>query len=180
MIRAFLALPVPEDITQRLGAAQSRLRLPRPVPRENFHLTLAFLGAVPEPVLEDLHLVLEGLRLFPALLRLDGLGVFGGNEPESIHARIAGDARLLADQKKVAQAARALDIEIPARKFVPHVTLGRFRRGEAQPDSLAAAIEGVGALTSDLWLAEEMVLYRSTLRDDGPIYDALARYPLPR
>ena len=178
MIRAFLALPVPEDIIHRLSGVQSRLRLPRPVPRENFHITLAFLGKVPEPVLEELHFTLEALSLHPPLLRLDGLGVFGGDEPDALHARIAGDARLLSDQKKVTQAARALDIEIKARKFVPHITLGRFRRGEAQPQSLAAAMEGIGALTSEPWLAEEMVLYRSTLREEAPLYDVLARYPL--
>ncbi|HPD93562.1 MAG: RNA 2',3'-cyclic phosphodiesterase [Rhodobacter sp.] len=178
MIRAFLALPVPESILHRLTAVQHRLPLPRPLDPAGFHITLVFLDRQPESVLEDLHHAIAALALYPPLLRLDGLGTFGGDTPEALHVRIAGDARLNAIQMKTVRAARAMGIAVPARKFVPHVTLGRFRAGEAQPDTLARAMQAVEPVTSDLWLAEEMVLYRSTLRPEGPAYDALASYRL--
>ena len=178
MIRAFLALPLPEPILDRLTIAQHRLPLPRPLEPETFHITLVFLDRQPEPVLEEFHHALEAMVRHAPLLRLDGLGTFGGNDPDNLHVRIAGDARLNALQMKAAHAARELGIEVPGRKYVPHVTLGRFRKGEAQPAALARAMAQVEPLTSTLWLAEEMVLYRSTPRPEGPLYDPLARYKL--
>jgi 2''-5'' RNA ligase len=178
MIRAFLALPLPDPILHRLTELQHRLPLPRPLDTETLHITLVFLDRQPEPVLEDYHHALAAMALAPPLLRLDGIGTFGGNEPESLHVRIGADARLSAIQMKTARAARGAGIEVPSRKFVPHVTLGRFRKGEVQPATLARAIEKVEPVTSDLWLAQEMVLYRSTPRSEGPSYDPLASYPL--
>ncbi|MCB1388978.1 MAG: RNA 2',3'-cyclic phosphodiesterase [Rhodobacteraceae bacterium] len=178
MIRAFLALPLPAPIVHKLTIAQHRLPLPRPLDAETFHITLVFLDRQPEPLLEELHHAIEAMALFPPLLRLDGLGTFGGGDPDNLHVRIAGDARLAAVQMKVSRAARQLGIAIPARKFAPHVTLGRFRKGEAQPAELARAMQAVEPVTSDLWLAEEMVLYRSTPRPEGPAYDPLATYKL--
>lgn len=178
MIRAFLALPLPEPIRHQLTVVQHQLRLPRPVAAEGFHLTLVFLDSQPEPLLEDFHLALDALAFDPPLLRLDGLGTFGGGAPTQVHARIAGDASLGALQKKASRAAREAGIALESRKFMPHVTLGRFRAGEMPPEMLARAIEAVEPVTSDAWLAEDMVLYRSTLRPEGPLYDPLATYRL--
>ncbi len=178
MIRAFLALPLPEPVVHRLTVAQHRLPLPRPLDPESFHVTLVFLDTQPEPVLEELHYALESRTLPAPVLRLDGFGSFGGADPLSLHAVIAADPRLTALQAKLAQAARGVGIALPARRFVPHVTLGRWRKGEAQPDLLARALGAFGPLTSEPWVADELVLYRSLLRPEGAVYDPLARYPL--
>lgn len=175
MIRAFLALPLPDPLKDRLALVQHRLPLPRPVDAGSFHVTLAFLDTQPEPVLEDLHLALDGLRLPAPLLRLAGLGTFGGATPDNVHALIAPEPRLSALQAKVARVVRTCGITLPARRFVPHVTLGR---GAVDPVPLARAMAAVGAVTSDPWVPEALVLYRSTLLRSGPAYDPLARYAL--
>lgn len=175
MIRAFLALPMPEGITHRLTLAQHPLPLPRPVEAGMLHLTLVFLDSQPESVLEDLHLILDGLRLPAPVLRLAGLGAFGGAAPDSVHALIAPDARLTTLQAKVARAARDVGIALPARRFVPHVTLGR---GVCEPAELARGMAAAGAVTSEPWTATEMILYRSTLLKSGSAYDPLAVYAL--
>ena len=175
MIRAFLALPVPESVARALSLAQARLPLPRPVPPENFHITLAFLDAQPEPVLEDLHLTLEGLRLPAPRLALAGFGSFGGAVPDNVHALIAPDPALAALQAKVSRAARQAGIALPARRFVPHITLGR---GPHDAAALARALAGLTPLRADPWTAPEMILYRSTLLKSGSAYDPMAAYPL--
>ncbi len=178
MIRAFLALPVPDDIRLRLSALQHRLPLPRPIPYENFHVTLTFLDRQPEPLLEELHHAIETMTLPAPRLRLDGLGSFGGNEPDAVHARLADDPALSALSAKLTRAAREAGIAVKARKFVPHITLGRLRTHEVGPETLARALGALGEVTSQPWLAETLVLYRSTLRADGPVYDPLVEYPL--
>jgi 2'-5' RNA ligase len=178
VIRAFLALPLPDVMLHRLTIVQHTLRLARPIPAENLHVTLAFLGEQPEHLLEEMHLFLTARPLPMPVLKLEGLGVFGGENPRNLHARIAPDPRLTALQSRVTQAARVAGITLERRKFVPHVTLARFAKGEVSAATLAAGLQTVGALRSDAHVADEMVLYRSTLRADGAVYDAMAEYPL--
>lgn len=178
MIRAFLALPLPDPLLHRLTILQHTLRLERPVPPENLHLTLAYLGEQQEPKLEELHLFLTARALPMPVLHLDGLGVFGGNKPRNIHARLRPDPRLKALQARVVQAARDAGLALERRKFVPHITLARFAKDEISAASLAAKIEAVGAISGTPLVVDEMILYRSTLRADGAVYDPLAEYPL--
>jgi RNA 2',3'-cyclic 3'-phosphodiesterase len=180
MIRAFLALPLPEPMIHSLTVAQHRLRLDSPVPPENLHVTLAFLGDQREPVLEELHQLLDTRALPMPVLRLDGLGVFGGAKPRNLHATLAPDPGLSALHGKVASAVRDAGIALERRKFVPHVTLARFGPGAASAHALAASIEALGALRSEPHAIDMLVLYWLTLRRDGAVYDPLAEYPLGR
>lgn len=173
MIRAFLALPLPQALADLLVPAQAALRLPRPVPARDFHVTLAFLGDQREDLLEELHLALEALRLPAPLLALDGLGVMGDRV---IHAAIRPDPGLERLQARVAQAARGLGMVLERRRFRPHVTLGRGPLPD--PQTLARAIERAGPVTSPAVPAPVLALYRSRLRPEGPLYDVLAEYPL--
>jgi len=178
MIRAFLGLALPDPLAHALTVAQHRLRLARPIPPENLHVTLAFLGEQPEPVLEELHHVLTARPLPAAVVQLTGLGVFGGDKPRSLHATLAPDPGLVALQGRVTVAARAAGLTLERRRFAPHVTLARFRPGEASAPALAAMLGAHGPLVSEPARVEEMILYRSTLRRDGSVYDPLAAYPL--
>jgi RNA 2',3'-cyclic 3'-phosphodiesterase len=176
MIRAFLALPLPDDLADRLVPIQAALLLPRPVPMQDFHVTLAFLGDVREDVLDELHLALEGARLPAPMLALDGLETFGGARVENVHAVIRPDPALERLQARVVQLARSLGIRIEKRRFQPHVTLGRGPVDDVA--ALARAMERVGAVTSPPLPALRLTLYRSRLRPEGPLYDPLADYPL--
>ena len=63
--RLFIAVGIPDDVKQTLGRIQSELkpRLPqtRMVRAEGMHLTLKFLGPVPEKKLRDLTEALDGI-----------------------------------------------------------------------------------------------------------------------
>jgi RNA 2',3'-cyclic 3'-phosphodiesterase len=176
MIRTFLALPLPDELSDLLVPVQAALLLPRPVPQQDFHVTLAFLGDVREDVLDELHLALLGARLPAPMLALAGLGTFGGARVDNVHAVIRPDPVLDRLQARVVQLARRLGIRLEKRRFQPHVTLGRG----AVPDiaALARAMERAGAVTSPAKPALRLTLFRSRLRPEGPLYDALADYPL--
>ena len=178
MIRAFLALPLPESVVAHLALVQTRLRLMRPVPRENFHITLVFLGEQREDALEELHLAADAMALPGFRLRLDGLAVFGGDSPRNLHAAIAPEPALARLQSRLRRAAQLAGMKPEARRFVPHVTLARFRPGEAGAAGLAQAMQAVGALDATPFAVDRFALYRSHLRADGAQYDMLAEYPL--
>lgn len=176
MIRAFVALPLPQDLADRLVPVQAALRLPRPVPEQDFHVTLAFLGEMREDLLDEVHGALSALRLPAPLLAVDGLGTFGGARPEGVHAAIRPDPVLERVQAKVVQALRGVGAVLDRRRFQPHVTLGRGRIDD--PAGLAAAMGRIGAVTSPALPVRQMTLYRSRLRPKGSLYDSLADYPL--
>ena len=179
MKRVFLAIDLPDDIRAALTVQQFLLPLPRRVPPESFHLTLVFLGDCPLPVLEAMHEALASLSLPALSVQIQGFGLFGGDRPHSCHACLAPNPPLMALQAKVETAARRAGASPPARRFHPHVTLGRFR---PPPLPEIMGLERAVALGAGFALppfhAREMVLFESHLGGKSPHYAPLARYPL--
>src|SRR5229473_1808380 len=92
MIRAFIAINLPPTARARLAQLQRELQLTfvagavRWVRPEQIHLTLKFLGDVPEESLSDLETALRRAcqASVPLELRADGLGCF----PHPQNARV--------------------------------------------------------------------------------------------
>lgn len=178
MIRAFVALPLPPEVRERLAMAQFLLPLPRKLPPESLHVTLAFLGDTPEPVLEEVHLALSALHLPPVRLALQGFGLFGGDRPRSFHALVVPDAALDHLHARVARACAMAGATPEARRFVPHVTLGRFRANMVDAMRLERAVADGAGFAAGPWIADRVMLFRSDSGADGPHYQELADYPL--
>jgi 2'-5' RNA ligase len=131
-LRLFCALLVPDDTTERLAAWQDEafagVSDVRPLPRDHLHVTLAFLGHRP---VEELDGILGALgeaseRAKPPLLSLHGyretrsVGMLTFDDEGGRAAALAADlhGRLA-----------ALGVYEPERrKWLPHVTVLRFRR----------------------------------------------------
>ncbi len=179
MMRLFVALPLPAALRQRLNLVQFLLPMPRRVDPEAMHLTLSFIGEVPGTLAEDVHAALSAVGHPPLSLRLAGLGLFGGAAPRNAHALVAPDPALVRLQRKVDTAVRQAGAAPEPRRFVPHVTLGRFPplAGEAALRLERAVAEGAG-LGPEPFAVQAFALYRSTLGRAGAHYEALAEYPL--
>jgi len=180
VIRAFVAIFPPDEVVGALVAAQAGLPAGRAVEPENLHLTLAFLGENPEPLLEDVHFALEAIRAPAFPLALAGLGLMGDARPRSLHAEVAPEPRLSALRDKVVQAARGAGLRLERTRYRPHVTLARFGAGVAPEDverARAFAARGAG-FRAGPFDAAAFHLVRSQLGRAGPTYDTLATYPL--
>ena len=178
-MRVFLALPVPEALALPLLSVQERIRVGRPVPEEDLHLTVAFLDDQPDDALEALHEGLEARRLPPCRITPRALSVFSPRKPRLLALDCERDAALVALHEAVRSAAREAGIALGRERFRPHVTLVRFSR--LHPDEEAKIARVLGALPDaalpDPVPAGPLTLYSSTLTESGPIYEALAEYP---
>jgi RNA 2',3'-cyclic 3'-phosphodiesterase len=146
---------------------------------ETFHLTLAFLDEVPGARLYDVHDALECVRSPAFDLTLQGVGLFGGAKPRAAWAGVVPCASLDRLQAKVEFAARRAGAPPEARRFVPHVTLGRF--APPPPDEamrLERAVAGQAGFAAGPFAVTEFVLMESHMSAKGSRYDDLARYPL--
>lgn len=180
MIRAFVALTPPEDVAASLVAAQAGLPAGRAVEREALHLTLAFLGEHPEPILEDVHYALSAIRGPRFELRLEGLGMFGEGKPRVVYAGVAPEPALGRLREKVVQAARGAGLELERNRFRPHVTLARLG-GKPDPEDFerlrAFTARGAG-FRAGPFTVERFELMRSRLGRAGATYEPLASYEL--
>ncbi|MCB1335695.1 MAG: RNA 2',3'-cyclic phosphodiesterase [Roseivivax sp.] len=179
-MRAFVGIPVTEAAAGPMLRLQDALRLPRPVPEENLHLTLAFLDECDLPTLEQVNEGLEAIVAPAMTLRVAHLDLIGSTQaPGLIAAMIAPDPALTALRNRVRRVAEDAGVPLARERFRPHVTLIRIPRAE-QVHLAARARAAVGAtLLHGLELsADRFALYRSTIGTHGSVYDVLAEYPL--
>lgn len=167
----FFALVPPPELAQSLGVLArdvARRARGRPVPAENIHLTLAFVGAWPLarlPALLDAGAQLRGTRIE---LTLDTLGGFRRAGVAWIGA--AATPPLTALATFLAAALAEVGVALDDRPLAPHVTLARKCRGP-YPEERVAPLA---------WSADEVTLLESQTRAEGARYRALARWPLAR
>lgn len=179
MIRAFLALPLPEQALSALRVQQFLLPLPRKVDPDGFHLTLVFLGEQPEPVLQAAHDLFTETRVPPFPLSLKSLGLFGGTKPRAAWAGVSPSEPLHRLQAKLDHAARSAGIATEARRFTPHVTLGRFPPPPPEETfRLERAIAAGATFATPAWTVDHFILYESRQTKQGSVYSELARYDL--
>lgn len=181
-MRLFVGLPLPQRVRDELGraldphrAAWPGLRWPDP---ETWHVTLSFLGEVPETVLPDLEtrLARAASRYAPMTLSLVGAGAF----PSARRARVFWTGVYgcrpqlvrLADSLG-AGALRAGAVHADRRRLRPHLTLARSR---ADAD-LQRLVEDFGAFAGTGWEAGAVHLVRSHL-GAAVRYETVAEYPL--
>jgi 2'-5' RNA ligase len=187
--RLFVALEPPDPVRRRLAALADELRRAggrageeiRWVPPANVHLTLQFLGAVPEERVPGVEAALRDAarEARPLSLAVRGVGGFpNARRPRVVWAGLEGDLAPLA-AFVAGLGARLAKLGFPPedRPFSPHLTLGRARDRRGAP-GLAGALAGVSQEAPAPWRAGEVVLFESHLSPRGPRYEAIARAPI--
>jgi 2'-5' RNA ligase len=179
MPRLFVALPVPEEITDDLIALQSGVPDARWVAPENFHVTLCFAGEVQGGVLRDLEEELSDISSPPFTVAIAGVEQFSsGKQPRALVASVEKSDRLDWLQQKVSTVARNCGIEVERRKFRPHVTLARFGNGAETGHHLAQFMASHSTFRAGPWIADQFALYSSRSGRSGSIYTEKAAYEL--
>ncbi len=201
-IRCFVAVELPDELKARIAEETAFLKKSRAdvkwVPPENLHLTLKFLGQVPEERVPELAgLLKEAVRGTekPFEVAVEGAGVFPGpGSPRVFWVGIRDPHMLLAGL------ARRVDEELlkagygqqEKGAFVPHLTLGRLRedrsprwRGKGGPAGGGGGREEARRLAGELATLkdtlfgkiklENISLMRSEIGPGGARYSRLAK-----
>jgi 2'-5' RNA ligase len=184
-IRSFVAIELPESIRADIRELQRALRSYRfdirwvePV---NMHLTLTFLGDVDPSGIEAVGRVLSETVACRPVFELvpRGVGVFPNiRQPRVIWAGIAGQtADLRSLRKSVDDALGPLGFEAEDRPYRGHLTLGRVR-SRMDHGRLVDALRAYGDFASQAFSVERLMLFKSELHPDGPVYKKLCEMPL--
>ena len=137
MVRAFVAVDLPEDVERAMGAAAQSLRDARIeglriVRPEGIHLTLKFLGDVPESRVDEIgHAVSESVAGHQRFeVSTGGFGAFPNTRrPQVLWVGLAGRLEpLMGLQADVDAALSRLGFQTETRPFHPHLTLARLDR----------------------------------------------------
>lgn len=146
----------------------------RPTRLDTIHLTLAFLGDIPEAQLPTLCDVARRVAFRPFELSLDQVGFWPRQRLlwAGCRASLPALADLVADLREglVEAGFSAQDHE---RTFIPHVTLVRKIPASSAVD-IAHRLPPIAPLR---WPCPDFVLVRSQLAVTGSRYQAVARFP---
>jgi len=126
-MRLFVALSLPDEIAARLLLLQHGVTGARWQTREQFHLTLRFIGEVDGRVLRDIDDMLSGIHEPRLLLELRGVGEFGRDKPHALWTGVEPNDALLHLQRKIERAVQQAGLAPEKKKYNPHVTLARLR-----------------------------------------------------
>ncbi len=185
--RLFIALDLPEDLRVGLVAwGRRQLRDPalRAVRPESLHVTLAFLGYLPEKEIGQVGEIVDRMRSPVSTIEL-------GNplaKPSFARARLfalpVGSPGVVALQAELEERLVAARLYKPEKRpFWPHLTVARVKsagRGSKRP---MAVEKPPGRLSKALLGPARCVrvtLYRSELNPMGARYTPLARVELSR
>ncbi len=185
-MRTFVAIELTESCRHKLAEAVRKLRAAagevRWVKAETAHLTLKFIGELPERDLPEAISALSAAAADsePFRFRVEGISGFPPTDrPRVIHVPVHESSGAL---QRLAEAVErglfeAIGLAQERRSFKPHITLGRVKERRNCP-----SLEEIAALVPDADFGEVpvdgIVLVKSDLTPRGAVYTALERMPL--
>jgi len=185
-IRSFLAFELPKIMKDTVSKVSSELMdlLPnaRWVRVDNIHLTIVFLGQIPELSTGEIAGVAKSVcdRYGAFEIALEGVGVFSGlNNPRVLWIGLRGELERMSHFRNALQKRlKPFGIKEEKRKFRPHLTLCRFRKGARGGQPLAKILDAYKNLSSPFCKVEKLLFFKSDLTPKGPIYTRLMEWPL--
>jgi len=178
-VRAFAAIPLPEPLREELAgyatAAIAGLD-GRAMPAANLHVTVHFLGSVPDSDEEPLRAALAPAcaSVAPFSMRLAAAVLAPPGRPRMVWAQLEAPSELADLAHAVAASAEPFAPRArPPRTGNPHVTLARLRRRPPR----AAELPPLAAVGTEIAVAA-CELVRSHLGPGGSNYTTLAALPL--
>ncbi|QOJ78264.1 RNA 2',3'-cyclic phosphodiesterase [Infirmifilum lucidum] len=183
ILRVFVAVKVDRpEVVAKIKVFQEELERAglkaKFVEAENLHITLQFIGEIPQEKVQSIKVKLREVRASPFVMELEGVGAFPSlKNPRVVWIGVKRGAEELSQlAHKVSQAILATGVRVEREEFIPHLTIARVKaplNGEAR-----RIIEGNSATLFGEQDVTRFYLVKSTLTPRGSIYTDLAVYQL--
>ena len=182
--RVFIGIAVPEPLERELARLQVELTPGVPEFRWTlalpFHLTLAFVGDVPNDALDNIHRVTTATTelINPFDVDITGLGAFPSpRKTRVIWAGVtAPNIKPLFDlQESLVKSLARIGHRPEDERFHPHVTLGRIKHQSPSPGDLTYLFEQYRSWSAGQCTVAEVQVFASTLAPTGSVYTVLSR-----
>lgn len=176
MPRLFIAIRPPEETAHELDRLCQGLPDARWTDLEDFHLTLRFVGEVDHETFYDIGETLGEISLPPFDLTLRGLGQFPPRGPlRHLWVGVEASEALERLRRRVERKVAAAGVAAERRKWVPHVTLARFRTPPPEP-RLASWLGARSLFRATPFPVSSFGLFSSRLRPEGAEHVLEAEY----
>jgi 2'-5' RNA ligase len=180
-MRLFIAVDLPDELRKELGTVQMALKpltdSARWVAPESIHITLKFLGEVPEKRIEDVEQALTGLSWKQFTVTVRGVGFFPGNRSPRVFWAGMEAPTMQGLAEELDSRMERLGFDKEKRAFRPHITLARARDTRIDSSLVTGSAEyqehNFGSFTAD-----RVFLFKSTLKPSGAVYEKLKEYLL--
>jgi RNA 2',3'-cyclic 3'-phosphodiesterase len=188
ILRLFIALPLPNEVKHVLQTQQDLLKTQlqqhdkdiRWTTSEQWHLTLAFLGATNRERLPQIQGAMERSAKPIGAFRLEttSLGAFpSSSRPSVLWLGVGGDVTSLQTlQFRLSEALSGM-LEPEDKPFKPHLTLARLKQFGLGA-KVSEAFASLPKTDASTWLVDELCLYQSITKPAGAKYSVIHRASL--
>ena len=169
-MRLFIAVNFPGSVKKQIADISSQIcdvvSGGNPTSKENYHLTLAFLGEVAETKQRSVEKAMESVSFEPFALTIKGVGRFKRNGGDIVWLGIEKTSTLMSLQKDLSKELSKIGFEPDRKNFEPHLTLGR----EMKIGSTWKEIEKIAGAAEMTVPVEKISLMRSERISEKLIY----------
>ncbi|ADB58605.1 RNA 2',3'-cyclic phosphodiesterase [Archaeoglobus profundus] len=182
-MRLFVAVDLSDEVREKMNNVLKTFKDfkgVKTVEKENLHITLMFLGEVPDRRVEVIKEKLREIKSEPFKIRLKGLGSF----PPQGNIRVVwvgveeGEENLKVLADAVESSLRSLGFKRD-KDFVAHATVARVKRlAPSDKERLLKVVEKYKDYDFGEMVVDVFKLKKSTLTPKGPIYEDIEVYRL--
>ncbi len=184
-MRTFVAIDLDPEIKKKITLFIEKLDRFHPnikwIKSQGMHLTLKFIGEIPENKAADIQVTLNDIASWHAgfPLKVVGTGIFpeGSRLPRVLWVGIENRSELIAVQKDLESKLEKLSIPREKRMFHPHLTLGRVKSAQ----NIAPVLEELSDHTNTRFGSMEVkkiTFFKSVLKPSGAEYSVLSEIKL--
>ncbi|MCE4614363.1 MAG: RNA 2',3'-cyclic phosphodiesterase [Desulfurococcales archaeon] len=180
MVRVFIAVDIDDPLIlgrlERIRDSISSTGVPmKPVETENMHITIRFIGEVPESRVDDIvREALEPIDIGEFKTKLVGLGGFPNPyRPRVIWIGVTeGSDELIGINRIVERGVRRAGFKPERAQFHPHVTIARVK-GTRNLEKLVKVMISYRDTEFGEMMVSSVRLKKSILTRKGPIYETI-------
>jgi RNA 2',3'-cyclic 3'-phosphodiesterase len=182
IMRIFVAIPFPQSVKDVLSTLSQPDKIKAKwEQRDNYHITLRFIGDVDDKGYERYITALKTIQAPAFHMTLQGVGRFPPEQRQTPRVLWVGAAPAPEFMTLYEAVSSTLEANgLPKDKhetYHPHVTLARFKDNPSS-EALKEFLEQNATFQIDPLLIDAFVVYQSTLTPQGAIYKEIERFPL--